>query len=60
MSPENVTSMLVLASSLKWRLPVNDKEFDTAVTANPYAKLPFEINLKNEDGTDHTILPEFF
>jgi hypothetical protein len=54
MSPENVTSMLVLASSLKWRLPVNDKEFDTAVTANPYAMLPFEINLKNEDGTDHT------
>jgi hypothetical protein len=54
MSPENVTSMLILASSLKWRLPINDKEFDKATTTNPYADLPFEIKVKNEDGTDHT------
>jgi len=53
-SVENIASMLILVSSLKWRLPANDDDFDSAVEALPYEKLPFEIKVKKDDGSDHT------
>ncbi len=54
MSEENIASMLVLASSLKWRLPINDKDFEKTAKALSYADLPINISIKNEDGSDHT------
>lgn len=52
-SVENVASMLLLASSLKWRLPVNDEEFESEDKRLPYDALPIEIRIKNDDGSDN-------
>lgn len=54
MSVENIASMLILVSSLKWRLPSNDQDFESATDALPYEKLPLEIKVKKDDGSDHS------
>src|SRR5690554_957685 len=50
---EALTSILVMASSMKWRLPANDNLFDVKDKEYPYDKLPVNIILKKEDGSDH-------
>ncbi|MBU8882192.1 DUF4238 domain-containing protein [Kaistella sp. DKR-2] len=50
---EALTSILVMASSMKWRLPANDNLFDTKDMEYPYDKLPVNIVIKKEDGSDH-------
>lgn len=50
---EALTSMLLMASSMKWRLPANDNLFDTKDKEYPYDKLPVNIAIKKDDGSDH-------
>ncbi|AZA84031.1 DUF4238 domain-containing protein [Chryseobacterium lactis] len=50
---EALTSILVMASSMKWRLPSNDDLFDAKHKEYPYDKLPINIVIKREDGSDH-------
>ncbi|UUC44191.1 DUF4238 domain-containing protein [Flavobacterium cerinum] len=50
---EALTSILVMASSLKWRLPSNDDLFDAKDKEFPYDKLPINIVIKRNDGSDH-------
>ncbi|MBL7867202.1 MAG: DUF4238 domain-containing protein [Flavobacterium lindanitolerans] len=50
---EALISILVMASSMKWRLPANDNLFDTKDKEYPYDKLPVNIVIKKEDGSDH-------
>ncbi|MFC4686967.1 DUF4238 domain-containing protein [Epilithonimonas pallida] len=51
---EGLTSLLIMASSMKWRLPANDRLFDIKDKEYPYEKLPVNITIKKDDGTDHT------
>lgn len=50
---EGLISLLVMASSLKWRLPVNDELFTEKDGHYTYDKLPISIKVKNEDGTQN-------
>lgn len=52
-SEEGLMSLLVMASSLKWRLPVNDELFDQKDSYYTYDKLPISIKVINEDGSQN-------
>lgn len=50
---ERLMSLLVMISSLKWRLPVNDKLFEEKDKQYTYDKLPISIKLINDDGSQN-------
>jgi len=50
---EGLMSLLVMVSSLKWRLPTNDELFDEKDRHYTYDKLPISFRAKNDDGTDN-------
>lgn len=52
-SEEGLTSLLVMASSLKWRIPVNDELFDEKDSQYTYDKLPISIKVVKDDGSQH-------
>jgi len=56
---EALTSILVMASSMKWRLPANDGLFATKDKEYPYDKLPVNIVIKKDDGSDHTVALDY-
>ncbi|ALU27703.1 MULTISPECIES: DUF4238 domain-containing protein [Bacteroidota] len=51
---EGLTSLLVMVSSLKWRLPVNDELFYDKDRQYTYDKLPISIKAINDDGSQNT------
>ncbi len=51
---ETLTSILIMASSMKWRLPSNDSLFADKDKEYPYERLPVNIVIKKDDGSDHT------
>ena len=51
---ERLTSLLLLVSSLKWRLPANDSLFEKEEQKHLYEYLPITITVKNKDGSDNT------
>jgi len=63
---EGLISLLVMASSLKWRLPVNDRLFNEKDNQYTYDKLPISIKAVNDDGSqnndaiDHLLSSEIF
>ena len=56
---EALISILLMASSMKWRLPANDNLFDAKDKEYPYEKLPVKITIKKDDETDHTEAMEY-
>ncbi|MDX8574604.1 MULTISPECIES: DUF4238 domain-containing protein [Elizabethkingia] len=52
-SEEGLMSLLIMVSSLKWRLPVNDKLFDEKDNHYTYDKLPISIKVINDDGSQN-------
>ncbi|TQM50625.1 uncharacterized protein DUF4238 [Arcticibacter tournemirensis] len=50
---EGLMSLLIMASSLKWRLPVNDELFTTKDNHYTFDKLPISIKVTNDDGTEN-------
>ncbi|MCT4319208.1 Protein of unknown function [Chryseobacterium taichungense] len=56
---EALTSILFMASSMKWRLPANDNLFDAKDKEYPYEKLPVKITIKKDDGIDHIEAMEY-
>lgn len=47
----NLGPMLIFVSSLKWRLPINDDEFDREHKRLSLEDLPINIHIENRDGT---------
>lgn len=57
LTPERVADILILAATLKWRIPVNDDEFELLNKELSYEKLPITIRLKSgENDEDNTAL----
>ncbi|MCA6441097.1 MULTISPECIES: DUF4238 domain-containing protein [unclassified Arcicella] len=52
-SEDGLVSLLVMVSSLKWRLPINDKLFDEKDNHYTYDKLPISIKAIKDDGSQN-------
>ncbi len=49
LTPESIISIFMLASSLKWRVPASDSEFDVLKETFDNDKLPIGIIIKGSD-----------
>ena len=45
--PEHIVNVLTFASTLKWRIPLYDEEFNVLKSVIPFEKLPIEITIKD-------------
>lgn len=52
-TPEDLTSILVLATTTKWRIPSKDNDFNKVKEEVGYDDLPIKITIKDENGEDH-------
>lgn len=53
LTPEDLTGILLLVTTTKWRVPSNDDEFNKIKEETTYEDLPIKITVKKDDGKDN-------